>query len=221
MDVGLVDQRLRPVDQYLGDPPASCFMQIIRMAQKGTTCHVAYDSQVYALGSGPGEKIYRTRLSDRVVHARTIDVTLHFRPSVLLAGLAQVVAHAQLGRRKVGRDQAALEGYPVEKRVVADDGVVEIDADAHGAGWPRPRSGRGETCEPCRDGLGNVLGGQPELAASVFLGSDLVHEDIVGSEADHVAPQPILRRKPFGDAAAQSPKAAVLLHDRDQAISFE
>src|SRR6266705_5177231 len=109
---------------------------------------VAYDGQMYPLGLGPGEKIDRAGIGDRIIHARTIDIALHFRPNIFLAGLPQVVAHAQLGRRKFGWNQISLEGYLVEKRIVADDGVVKIDADAHG--WCRSTATRSRQREGAR-----------------------------------------------------------------------
>ena len=38
---------------------------------------------------------------------------------------------AALGRRQIRGDQPPLDRQPVQERVVADDGVVEVDADQH------------------------------------------------------------------------------------------
>ena len=51
---------------------------------------------------------------------------LHFDPDAFPAVAAQMVAHAQLGSREIGRNPSPLQCDPVEQGVVADDGVVEV-----------------------------------------------------------------------------------------------
>src|SRR5882672_9615509 len=123
------------------------------MAEKRAAGPVAHDDEIPTLRLGPSKEIDRAGIGDCVVHARAVDVTLNFSPGILLAGLPQVIAHTQLGLRKFGRNQIALQSHPVEKRVVADEGVVEIDPYSHhyravaGAERPlRPARTRAWTC---------------------------------------------------------------------------
>ena len=70
----------------------------------------------------------------RKAHPRPVCLTLHFRPNIFLAGSAKVIPHRTFIDWYFVGDQLPLQGQRMKQLVVAHDGIVEVDANAHLAG---------------------------------------------------------------------------------------
>lgn len=112
-------------------PFARRHMKIILRSQKWITRLVADDADRDTVRVRPTQEFGRPGIRRGFVHARAVDVTLHFRPGIFLADAAQMVAHRNLGLREGRRHDAPLDRDFMKQGVITNEGVVEINANTH------------------------------------------------------------------------------------------
>ena len=81
----------------------------------------------------PGKELDDSREGLRLRHARAVDVALKLSPVAFSSASAEEVAHIIFANRRCGGNQAALDRDLMEQLIVANDGVIEINADYHGS----------------------------------------------------------------------------------------
>ena len=106
-------------------------MQIVLRAEKRMFRLVAHDSEIMPRKPGPTHELNRSGVGQGFFHSGTVDVTLHFRPELLLTDTTQVVPYRDFVRRSIERHEILLKRDLIKQRIVTDDGVVEIKPDAH------------------------------------------------------------------------------------------
>ena len=115
----------------LFEPIQSRLVEIARRAHDRLPGFVADDAQANARTAALLEEFQRSRISHRLGQTRPIDQSLKFRPCVFPSRPSQMFADGGFAGREAGRDVPPFERHAMEKRVVADDSIVKINADMH------------------------------------------------------------------------------------------
>src|SRR6267142_2265981 len=134
--VALVDQRAVMV-QVPRDPAPRGLVQVMARPDKGMPGLVADDAHRDAALHRPPQEFDGARVGAHLVHACAVDRALHLGPHILATLPAQEITHGELALRRIDRHRALLHGDTVKNLVVADERVVEVNADAHACRPPR------------------------------------------------------------------------------------
>ena len=106
-------------------------MKIVLLSEEGMLRFVADDSHFDALFHRRPEEIEHAWVGLSVDETWTINVALHLGPVRLLTDLAQVIANGCFILWQRSGDETTLQSHTVKDTVVADNRVVEINADDH------------------------------------------------------------------------------------------
>ena len=113
-------------------PAHGCSMQIVARTDERLTSLVTDDENGNRLGAAVGNEIDHTRKRRCFQYGATVGLALQSGPGLFAAGLSQIIADLHFVPHHAGRNQRSLRRQPAKELVVADDRVVEVDADSHG-----------------------------------------------------------------------------------------
>ncbi|OGS01641.1 MAG: hypothetical protein A2V88_07605 [Elusimicrobia bacterium RBG_16_66_12] len=133
LEVGVLEAEagLRPQEAATVEPSARRRVKVVGRAPDRAARAVADDARRDAAGAAGGEELASARESLRLRHSRSVDPTLKLSPIRLASLGAQTVADLVLERGGLRGDQPPRDRRAVEDLVVADEGVVEVEADEH------------------------------------------------------------------------------------------
>ena len=112
-------------------PVARRLVQVVSRPDHRGGGFVADDVKRQPLPDAAGEELQHTGKRLRFHHSRPIDVTLQFCPLPFLSAPAEMVAHFVLAGKHRGGDQTSFHRDPMKQIVVANNGVIKINAQDH------------------------------------------------------------------------------------------
>ena len=115
-------------------PPPGRSVQVVGDSAIGVSRFVTDDVNLQTSRTTEAEKGKDSGIRLGLAQPRAIDVSLEFRPIILATGASKVVPDVRLVRRRAGRNPPAFEADTMEELIVANDRVVEVDADDGGPG---------------------------------------------------------------------------------------
>ncbi|MGO9771879.1 MAG: hypothetical protein ACLPSW_20495 [Roseiarcus sp.] len=106
-------------------------VQIIASAAKRMARLVTDDEEFMAERAGSFEKTENAWIRRGEIHARAIDIALKFGEILFAPRGVKEISNVVFAARKILRNKPSLQRRNMERAVIADDGVVEVDADPH------------------------------------------------------------------------------------------
>src|ERR1041384_8795804 len=92
---------------------------------------VADNANLYAGIASMKNEVPHSGEHRRVLHASTVDITLHLDPGLFLVHLPQMIAHGTFVSGQRFWNQSLFKRHTVEYLIVTDDRIVEIQAHDH------------------------------------------------------------------------------------------